>query len=81
MSAMERKLKRYLMHRPSRAATNDFRSVATPETDLMAVSFEQITSEMYESTIMLSCSSQGEISVLRVRLRVVKKHYKYTLAH
>ena len=51
MSAMERKLKRYLMHRPSRAAANDFRSVATPETNPMAVSFEQITSTMYKHMI------------------------------
>ena len=30
---------------------------------------------------MLSGSSQGEISVLRVRLRVIKTHYEYALAH
>ena len=30
---------------------------------------------------MLSGSSQGESSVLRVRLKVVKTHYDYTLAH
>ena len=35
-----------------------------------------------ESTFMLSGSSHGENSVLRVRLRIVKKtHYKYALAH
>ena len=39
-------LKRYLMHRPSRAAANDLRSVATPGADPMAISFEQITSAM-----------------------------------
>ena len=30
---------------------------------------------------MSNGSSQGESSVLRVRLRVVKTHYKYALAH
>ena len=30
---------------------------------------------------MFSGSSQGESSVFRVRLRVVKNHYEYTLAH
>ena len=30
---------------------------------------------------MLSGSSQGESSVLRVRLRVIKTCYKYALAH
>ena len=35
-----------------------------------------------QSTIMLRLSSQCETSVMRVRLRVVKKtHYKYALAH
>ena len=34
-----------------------------------------------QSTIMLSRSFQGESSVLRVRLRVIKTHYEYTLAH
>ena len=34
-----------------------------------------------ESTVMLSGSSQGESSVSRVRLRVVKTHYECTLAH
>ena len=42
-----------------------------------------------QSTIMLSRSFQGESSVLRARLRVVKNplqnyvlaHYEYTLAH
>ena len=30
---------------------------------------------------MLSGSSQGESSVLRVRLRVLKTHYEYVLVH
>ena len=37
------------------------------ETSLLAIIFKN------ESTIMLSGSSQGESSVLRVRLRVIKK--------